>query len=154
MGLIPWKSRESGVDLFDDLEDFQREMNRLLDLKLNRSFKTGNGSSVWAPAVDILDEKDHVRVRADIPGMKREDIEVSWENNRLTLKGEKKDEREVKDKDYVRSERYYGAFHRTFSLPEGIDAAKVNATYKDGVLDVILPKKEGAKPKQIKVDVK
>lgn len=154
MNLVPWKSRETGLDLFDNLEDFQREMNRLFDLKLSRSFKAGNGSTLWAPAVDIADEKDQIRVKADLPGMRREDIDVTVENDVLTIKGEKREEKEVKEKDMVRSERYYGAFHRAFSLPASIDATKVNASYKDGVLEIALPKKEGAKSRQIKVDVK
>jgi HSP20 family protein len=154
MGLIPWKSREMGVDLFDNIEDFQREMNRLFDLKLHRPLMPGNGAKLWAPAVDIIDEKDQIRVKADLPGMKREDIEVNLENDILTVRGEKKEEKEVKEKDVVRCERYYGSFHRAFSLPTSVDASKVNAVYKDGVLEITLPKKEGAKPKQIKVDVK
>lgn len=151
MGLIPWKARGTELDLFDNLEDFQREMNRLFDLKLHRA---GNDVKMWAPLVDIVDEKDQIRVRADIPGMKREDIEVNLENDMLTIRGEKREEKETKDKDMVRSERYYGSFHRTFGLPVSVDASKVNASYKEGVLEIILPKKEGAKPKQIKVEVK
>jgi HSP20 family protein len=151
MGLVPWKSRDAGVDLFDNLEDFQREMNRLFDLRLHR---VGNDAKMWAPAVDIIDEKDHIRVKADLPGMKREDIEVNMENDMLTIRGEKKEEKEVKEKDVVRSERHYGSFQRAFSLPVSVDASKVNAVYKDGVLVVTLPKKEGARPKQVKVEVK
>lgn len=154
MGLVPWKSRETGLDFFDNIEDFQREMNRLFDFKLNRSLKVANGASLWAPAVDIVDEKDQIKVKADLPGMKKEEIEVNFENDVLTIKGEKKEGKEIKEKDFVRSERYYGAFHRAFSLPAGVDAAKINAAYKDGVLEITLPKKEGAKLKQIKVDIK
>ena len=154
MKLVPWKARETGLDLFGDLENFQQEMNRLFDVTLQRPFKLGNGDKLGAPAVDITDEKDQIKVKADLPGMKKEDIEVNVENDVLTIKGEKKEEKEVKEKDYIRSERYYGAFHRAFSLPAGIDASKVNATYKEGVLEITLPKKEGAKPKQIKVDIK
>lgn len=151
MGLIPWKARGTQVDLFDNLEDFQREMNRLFDLKLHR---VGHDAKMWAPAVDIVDEKDQIRVKADIPGMKREDIEVNVENDMLTIKGEKREEKEIKGNDVVQSERYYGSFYRSFGLPVSVDAAKVNAVYRDGVLEVNLPKKEGAKPKQIKVEVK
>ncbi len=151
MSLVPWKARGTGLDLFDNLEDFQREMNRLFDLKLHR---VGHDAHMWAPAVDIVNEKDRIRVKADIPGMKREDIEVNAQNDMLTIRGEKKEEKESREKDVVRCERYYGSFQRSFSLPASIDATKVNAVYKDGVLEIILPKKEGAKPKQIKVEVK
>lgn len=154
MKLVPWKARESGLDLFEDLEDFQRDMNRLFNVTLHRPLKLGNGGALWAPAIDIVDEKDQIKVKADLPGMKKEDIEINLENDVLTLKGEKKEEKETKEKDFIRSERYYGAFHRAFTLPASVDASKVNASYKDGVLEITLPKKEGAKPKQIKVDIK
>ena len=153
MKLVPWKARERGLDLFEDLEDFQREMNRLFDFGLRRPLKV-NGSSLWAPAVDIVDEKDQIKVKADLPGLKKENIEVNVENDVLTIKGEKKEEKETKEKDYIRSERYYGSFHRAFTLPASVDASKVNASYKEGVLEIALPKKEGAKPKQAKVDIK
>ncbi len=152
MQLVPWKSRGTGLDVFQDLEDFQKEMNRLFE-RTQWPVKAANGG-IWAPAVDIIDEKDQVRIKADLPGLKKEDIEVSADNGVLTIKGEKKEEKEIKEKDYVRSERYYGSFHRSFSLPAGVDAQKVNAVYKDGVLEVTLPKREDAKPKQIKVEVK
>ncbi len=154
MSLIPWKSRGAGLDVFQDMEDFQKEMNRLFDLRSQLPVKTGNGGGLWSPAVDIIDEKDQIRIKADLPGLKKEDIEVSADNDVLTIKGEKKEEKEIKEKDYVRSERYYGAFHRSFSLPTGVDPQKVNAVYKDGVLEVTLSKREDAKPKQVKVEVK
>mgnify|MGYP003392735325 CR=1 FL=1 len=153
MNLIPWKSRGAGLDVFADMEDFQKEMNRLFDLRSQMPAKIGNGG-LWSPAVDIIDEKDQIRIKADLPGLKKEDIEVSADNDVLTIKGEKKEEKEIKEKDYVRSERYYGVFHRSFSLPTGVDPQKVNATYKDGVLEVTLSKREDAKPKQVKVEVK
>jgi HSP20 family protein len=154
MRLIPWRSRESGVDLFDNLEDFQREVNRLFDFRSSRPAKDGISAAGWMPAVDVVDEKDSIRVKADLPGLTKEGIEVSVDNGMLTIKGEKKEEKETREKDYIRSERYYGAFHRSFTLPAGVDAQKVNAVYKDGVLDITLPKREDAKTKQIKVDVK
>ncbi len=154
MKLIPRKNRESGVDLFEDLEDFQREMNHLFDVGLRRPLKVSNEDALWVPTVDIVDEKDQIKVKADLPGMKKEEIEVNLENDVLSIKGEKKEEKEIKERDFIRSERYYGAFHRAFSLPSSVDAVKVNAVYKDGVLEITLPKKEGAKSKQIKVDIK
>lgn len=154
MNLVPWRARETGLDIFEDLEGFQNEMNRLFNGTLHRPGKKGNGGALWAPAVDIIDEKDDIRVRADLPGMKKEEIEVSVNNDTLSIKGEKKEEKEIKEKDYVRSERYYGAFQRSFTLPAGVDPQKVNAAYKDGVLEITLPKREDAKPKQIKVDIK
>lgn len=153
MRLVPWREKETGLGLFSDLEDFQREMNRLFDVTL-RNPKAGNGKSMIVPAVDIIDEKDQIKVKAELPGMKKEEIEVNLEDDILSIKGEKKEEKEIKEKDYMRSERYYGAFNRSFSLPATVDAQKVNASYKDGILEITLTKKEGAKPKQIKVDIK
>ncbi len=154
MSLIPWKARETGLDLFEDIDDIQREMNRLFGPAMLRPGKKGNGGTFWAPAVDVIDEKDTIRVRADLPGMKKEEIEVSVDNDVLTIKGEKQEEKEVKEKDYIRSERYCGSFHRSFTLPSGVDAQKVNANYKDGVLEITLPKREDARPKQVKVEIK
>ncbi len=151
MNLVPWK-RSAGLDIFQDMDDMQREMNRLF--KLTGFPKETNGGTLWALVVDITDEKDNIRVRAELPGLKKEDVEVSVEGDILTIKGEKKQEKETKEKDYIRSERYYGAFHRSFTLPAGVDAQKVNASYKDGVLEITLPKREDAKPKQVKVEVK
>ena len=153
MNLTPWKSRGGGLDVFQDLEEMQKEIKNMIDSRSQWPNKVGNGS-LWAPAVDIIDEKDQIRIKADLPGLKKEDIEVTADNGVLTIKGEKKEEKEFKEKDYVRSERYYGAFHRSFSLPTGVDAQRVNASYKDGVLEVSLPKREDAKPKQVKVEVK
>lgn len=154
MKIVPWKSRDSWLESLNALEGLEDEMNRMFNLRLGRLGNGGRKDVFLTPAVDIIDEKDHIKVRADLPGMKKDDIEVSLDSGILTIKGEKKEEKEVKEKDYLRSERYYGAFHRSFTLPSGVDAQKVNAAYKDGVLEVLLPKKEEAKAKQVKVDVK
>jgi HSP20 family protein len=150
MKLVPFRSRSTGLDVFADLEDIQKQMNRVFDVRWPAKMDNGD---LW-PSVDIIDEKDQIRIKADLPGLKKEDIEVTADNGILTIKGEKKEESQVKEKDYVRSECYYGAFHRSFTLPTGVDTQKVNANYKDGVLEVTLPKKEEAKPKQVKVEVK
>jgi HSP20 family protein len=154
MNLVPWKSRQRGLDIFEDLEDLQKEMNQLFESNWPRLGRKGNGGALWAPAVDIVDEKDQIKVKADLPGMKKEDIDINLDNDILTIKGEKKEEKEIKEKDFVRSERYYGAFHRAFTLPATVDSSKVNASYKDGVLEITLPKKEGAKTKQNKIEIK
>ena len=154
MKLIPRKGSGSEFDFFHDLEDVQKEMNRLFDVSSPHPGKDVNGGSLWLPPVEIVDDKDHIRVRVELPGMKKEDIDVSLAQNILTIKGEKKQEKEVKEKEFVRSERYYGAFHRSFSLPTGVDSHKINAHYQEGVLEITLLKKEDAKPRQIKIDVK
>jgi Molecular chaperone (small heat shock protein) len=156
MALIPWKSREAWSDPFRELEQIQNTMNRLFDVSLGRH--TGKElmawDTEWDPAVDVYDSKDAIVVKADLPGVNKEDIDISVLNDTLVIKGEKKQEKEVKEKGSIRSERFYGSFQRAITLPGGVDTGKVTAAYKNGVLELTLPKKEDAKPKQIKVDVK
>ncbi|RJP27384.1 MAG: Hsp20/alpha crystallin family protein [Candidatus Omnitrophota bacterium] len=156
MALIPWRPRETWWDPFRDLEVIQNEMNRMFNSSLVRwgDRDVGLLEGAWSPAIDIYDSKDNIMVKADIPGMKKDEIEVSVHGDTLIIKGEKKQEKEVKEKDYVRTERFYGSFNRAISLPAAVDASKVNASYKNGVLELVLPKKEEAKPKQLKVDIK
>lgn len=143
-------------DPFHMLETLQDDMNRLFDFSFSKwpEKSTGLLQGGWSPAIDIYDEKDELIVKADLPGLTKDDIEVTIEGNILTLKGEKKHEEKTKEKDYVREERFYGAFHRAIALPTSVDADKVKAAYKNGVLELTLPKKEEAKPKQINVEVK
>jgi len=103
--------------------------------------------------VDIYENGDNLVLKAELPGLSPEDVEISVVDNTLYLKGERKFEKEVKEQSYHRVERSYGAFTRTFSLPNSIDADKVAANYKDGVLTLTMPKKEEAKPKTIKINV-
>ena len=108
----------------------------------------------WNPAVDIFETESHDLVlKAELPGMTREDIEVLVENSTLVLKGAKKFNSDVKDENYRRIERSYGTFHRSFTLPNTVDASKVTADYKNGILTVKLPFREEARPRTINVDV-
>ena len=108
----------------------------------------------WVPPVDIYQTNDHELVlKAELPDMSREDIDITVENFVMTIKGEKKFAGDVKDEQVHHAERLYGAFSRTFSLPQTVDASKVAAEYKNGVLTVRIPLREEAKPRQIKVDV-
>ena len=125
---------------------------------LNRMFEAAFGSDVfshgaWIPPVDILETAEgEVVVKAELPDLKREDIKITFENNILTIEGERKSE-PTKDGDrYHRVERSYGAFRRSFTLPSSVDAAKVQATYRDGVLTVALPRREETRPRQIQVN--
>jgi HSP20 family protein len=108
----------------------------------------------WVPAVDLYEDKDNLVVRAEVPGMKKEDIEISLHDGYLTLSGERKQEQKYESAEAYRSERFLGRFQRTINLPCQVDADKIKATYTDGVLTVTLPKAEEAKPKQIQVSVK
>ncbi len=108
----------------------------------------------WMPAVDIFQsDANEVVLKAELPGLKREDIDVQVENNTLTIKGQRRQDSEVKKEHYHRVERCYGAFSRSFSLPNTIDSTKVRAEYHDGVLTVTLPLREESKPRQIQVAV-
>jgi len=108
----------------------------------------------WAPAVEILDKDDKFVVKAELPGVKQEDMEVSVEGDTLMIKGEKKVEKETKEENYYRSERAYGSFYRSIALPSTVNASKIAADYEDGVLEVTLPKAAEAKPKKIEVKAK
>lgn len=155
MAIIPWRQKKDLWQPLGELENLQNEMNRLFDFSIGRWPVRGMGlmEGEWSPTVDVYDSKDNMMVKADIPGMKKEDIDISVHGDILTIKGEKKEETETKENNYVKTERFYGSFNRVLTLPSEIDESKVKASYKDGVLDIILPKKEEHKPKQIKVDI-
>jgi len=155
--LEPWGSLERGWDPFRWLSTMQREMNRMFE----EAFGDFTGTSAlepfsareWSPAVEMFETKDDVVVRAELPGMKQSDIDVSVSDGTLTIRGERKHEDEVKRENYYRSERVYGAFRRSIPLPSGIDPNKIKATYQNGILEVRFPKPEETKPKQIKINV-
>jgi HSP20 family protein len=141
------------VDPFRELAAMQDRMARLFGDVYMRDEDTGFRGS-WTPAVDIFETENHDLVlKAELPGMGREDVEVVVENSTLVLKGDKKFESDVKEESYRRIERTYGTFHRSFTLPNTVDASKVSADFKNGVLTVKLPFREEARPRTIKVDV-
>jgi HSP20 family protein len=125
--------------------------------RLNRMFEdfyTGGLARNWVPAVDIFEnDKQEVVIKAELPEVKREDINVTFENNVLTLKGERKVEESTTREQFQRVERHHGSFTRAFTLPNTVDASRISASYKDGVLTITLPRREEAKPKQISVSV-
>lgn len=127
---------------------------KALEDRMTRMFAEPNGRP-WIPAVDILENENELIVKADVQDMKFEDIDVKMENGTLTLRGERKFEKQTAEKGgWHRVERSYGTFERSFSLPETVDLEHVKADYTNGVLTVTLPKKEIAKPRQVKVEVK
>jgi HSP20 family protein len=139
---------------FRDVVSIQDEMNRLFDDFFGRPvLKTGWTEGVWSPTVDISEDKENVIIKSEMPGMSKDDVKISIQDNVLTLKGEKKQEKEEKDKNYHRIERNYGSFCRSFQLPTSVKSDKVKASYKDGVLSVTLPKTEEVKPKEIPVSI-
>jgi HSP20 family protein len=147
MAIVRW-------DPFRELVAMQERLNRFFD-EARRSDDDVMTQGDWIPAVDIFQTDQHeVVLKAELPGLKREDIDVQVENNTLTIKGERRQEKSVAKEHYHRVERCYGTFSRSFSLPNTIDSEKVRAEYRNGVLSVTLPLREEAKPRQIQVDVK
>jgi HSP20 family protein len=141
------------VDPFREFATLQDRMNRLFGNVYLRDEDVTNRSE-WIPPVDIFETENHdLVVKAELPDMTREDIEVTVENNTLTLRGTKKFPGEVKEDQFRRIERSYGTFSRSFTLPNTVDASKVSADYKNGVLTVKLPFREEAKPRTINVEV-
>ncbi|UCF71665.1 MAG: Hsp20/alpha crystallin family protein [candidate division WOR-3 bacterium] len=137
---------------FSELVTMRNDVDRLFDTFFGR--ENESYENYWRPAIDIEENNGNLMVRAEIPGMSKEDIKVAVKDNMLTISGERKRENESKDKTYYRVERCYGQFQRMIRLPTEVDADKVKATYKDGVLHVTLPKPESMKPKQIDVEIK
>jgi HSP20 family protein len=127
-------------------------MNRLFD-NAGRAWGPDEPSATttWSPAVDIFETADEIVVKAELPGMERKDIALNLENNVLTLRGERRFAKETKDENYHRIERSYGSFSRAFSLPTTVDEEQIRADYREGVLKIVLPKKEQVKPKQIRI---
>lgn len=154
MKLVPWKKRDNWLEPFSGFEDIENEISHLFDLPLAKlSTRNLAQAFAWGPAVDISDEKDRLTVKVDAPGLSKDEINVSIENDHLILQGEKKQEKEEKDKNYIRKERFYGSFQRIVQLPAAVDSSKVKAVYKNGVLELTLPKKEELQPKKIDVQV-
>jgi len=147
MAIVRWEP-------FRDLMTSQRDFDRLFREAFSPKFGEGELSTrTWAPAVDIYENGDNLVLKAELPGINPDDVEIRVEDNTLYLKGERKFEKEVKEQNYHRVERSYGTFTRSFSLPNSVDADKVGASYQDGVLTLTMPKKEEAKPKTIKINV-
>src|SRR5437867_400076 len=146
------KMRLVRFDPFRDTPNMQDRMSRLFG---DMSCQTGGDEEAtwgaWAPAVDIFEKEECLVLKAELPGVKEKDINVHVENGILTLSGERMREEDVKNESYQRVERFYGNFTRTFALPTTVDVPKIRASYKDGVLEVVLPKAETAKAKRIEI---
>src|SRR3984957_17326777 len=140
------------LEPFRGLTTLQNQLNRLFD----ESFRTHGEESAfttWAPAVDVYENANELVVKTDLPDLNEKDIDVRVENNLLTIHGERKFDKSVSEENYLRVERTYGAFSRSFSLPNTVNAEAIGAEYKNGVLTVTLPKREESKPRQVKVTV-
>jgi len=152
--VTPWRP-------FMDLTRWDREMDRMMDDFFGRRFRPWwpdrwfrtDEMEVRAPVVDVFEDKNDIVVKAELPGLDKDNIEVNLTDNTLTIKGEKKKEEEVKEENYYRCERAYGSFVRSVELPKAVHADKVKASFKNGILEVRVPKTEEAKAKEIKVKV-
>jgi HSP20 family protein len=131
---------------------YDTQLNRLFSDFFGRSTQEQN-LTPWAPSVDIYEGQNELVVKADLPDIKPEELDIRVENNILTIRGERKFEKKVDEKNYLRVERSYGSFARSFSLANTVNTEAIKADYKDGVLTLSIPKREEAKPKQIKVNV-
>jgi HSP20 family protein len=144
MALIRWEPAR-------ELTTLQSEMNRLFN-----SFFEGNGEGSprrWTPSMDLVEVEDHLVLRADLPGLSEEDVNIEVQDNVLTVSGERTTEREEKREGYYRMERAFGNFSRSMTLPEGVDAEKIQASFDKGVLEVRIPKPEERKPRRISIGV-
>ncbi len=143
-------------DPFRDLISLRDRMNKLFEDSISRSQVPDQDLSTgeWRPNVDIYEAPDKIVLKADLPGVIQGDIELKIENNTLMIRGERHMDKETKQENYHRIERAYGAFSRSFTLPDTIDVDKVKAEQKNGILEVVLPKREETKPKKIEIEVK
>ena len=154
MNLLRWQRPELAPwPGFNGVSTLRNEIDRLFEAPLTELARTSHLLSGSAPAVDIHEDKDNFVVKAELPGMKKEDIDVSLHDGSLSISGERKSEEKWEEAEVYRAERFFGRFQRTVALPAPVNASEIKAQYKDGILTVTLPKAEEAKPKQIDVQV-
>ncbi len=154
MAIARWKSEREipAWSPFRDLVNMQRELGRVFD----NLFSDTEGNimvSDWAPRVDVMENQDSYTIKAELPGVNKNDVKITLHENVLSIRGEKKQEKEEKDLNFHRVERSYGSFERQFALPTGVKSEKIDASYRDGILTITLPKVEEAKPREIEVKV-
>ncbi len=137
----------------EQMNTLRAEINRLFQAPFGDLARTGEMFNGWAPALDLREEKDHLVATVELPGLKKENIEVSVHEGVLSISGERDQEKDMDDAGFYRAERFCGRFHRAVSLPKPVNLEAITASYKDGVLTVTMPKTEEAKPKQIEVSV-
>jgi HSP20 family protein len=153
MSLEPWRPFGGSQVRWEGLTDIQQEMNRLFDSFFGHPATMTAGDRLWVPLVDMYETKDDLHIAFEVPGVREKDVSVSITGDLLTVKGERKWGSEQTDDSYHRLERVYGKFERSVALPVPVQADKVKAAYRDGVLEIRLPKAEEVKPKEIKIDV-
>lgn len=158
MTLLMRSEPARGLRLWEPFREFRTlhdEMDRFFSVLWPRAAVRNEGAgSAWAPAVDVYEEKDQYVVKAELPGVKRENVSLSLEDDVLTIKGERRYEKEEKQEGFLRVESAYGAFQRALQLPQSVKADAVTAEFKDGILKITLPKAESVKTREIKIEAK
>jgi HSP20 family protein len=155
MTLTRWHRPELSWTPFRQLSSLRDEIDRLFEAPLSSLTELSQPfSGGWVPAIDVYEDRDNYVVKMELPGMNRDEIDISLHNGVLSITGERKDEEKHEGAETYRSERFFGRFQRSITLPAVVEAEKVNASYKDGILTVTLPKAEEAKPKQITINPK
>lgn len=144
MAIVRW-------DPFRDVQSLQRSINRLFDDAVLKGDESLPAAVSWTFPVDIKESAEQVVVRAEIPGLNSDDIKISLHDKQLTIQGERRQEKEEKGDQFIRVERSYGSFYRAFNVGVPVKADDIQASYKDGILEVVLPKEEKAKPKEIQI---
>jgi HSP20 family protein len=153
MAMERWRPIDR-FDPFRNVGEIQQEVNRIFDSFFGRPSAQGaRGDRVWAPLVDMYETKDDLVLMAEVPGVKEKDVSVSITGDLISIKGERRFDEEMKEPSVLHLERVYGRFERLVQLPMPVQADKVKATYRDGVLEIRLPKAEEVKPRQIKIDI-
>ncbi len=149
MSLVRWNP-------FYELKKLSDSINQLFDESLLQEGERGSGFSLtsWSPSTDIYETKDEYVFKIEVPGMNKDDVKVEFTEDTLIIKGERKEEKDIKKENYHRIERFFGSFQRSFTLPKNIDVKKIKAELKDGVLELRVPKVEKAKTKAIPITIK
>ena len=158
MAIVRWTPSGWGLRPWRSFEELRREMDRLFEDFFERTTLPARRETVrekvWAPAVEVFDKKDKMVVRAELPGVEKKDVKVTVEGDVLTIRGERRAEEKVKDEDYYACELCYGAFSRSIYLPVKVDPSKIKANFKNGILEITIPKAKEAKPREIEVSIK
>ncbi len=140
------------LPIFNEITNLRDEINRLFETPFTQWTRGSDVLNAWSPAVDLYEDKDNLIVRAELPGLKKEEIEISLHDGTLVVAGERKQEKQYDASETSREERFYGKFQRSVELPKAVNPTAVKANYRDGVLTVTLPKTEEAKPRHITVN--
>jgi HSP20 family protein len=156
MSLVRWNPVRELTTFPSDILSMQKEINHMFDRFFRGGTLDDSGimPTTWLPAVDLIEEDDQLLAKVELPGVTKDDVKITLQDNTLTIRGEKKQEKETKESNYHRLERSYGSFQRSFALPTSVKADKVEAQYKDGILTITMPKAEEARRKQIEVKVR